>query len=312
MKQQRRIGAVAGAVVAAWLGLSAAPGRADPISAGVDVPAQAQVRLGLATVRLSPSRRASEIDAFAKVLDPAPLVQLDSDLRTAEAAAEASKAEADRTKALLGAAGGVAAKDEEAAVAQARSDALHVTALRRQLNLGWGPGVARLSPAARAQLVRGLTDGSIALVHVDTHNNEGQEVARSVRVDVGDGSLTGRVIGPARQAEPRLQSSGLIVEVSGKSAILLAVGLVQSAHIATTTAQAGVLIPRAAVIRFEGSDWVYVRSAPTRFERRMLQDPQATSDGFFEPNGFSAGDEVVSQGAAALFAAEQAHAMKAD
>lgn len=280
--------------------------------AGIDLPVQTQARLGLAVTRLTAAHRAAEIDAFAKVLDPAPLVQLDSDLRTAEAVAAASKAEADRARGLVGAAGGMAAKDEEAAIAQARSDALHVTALRRQLDLGWGPGVSRLSPAARDRLVRGLTDGSIALVHVDTHNNEGQAGARTVRVDVGDDSLVGQVIGPARQAEPRLQSSGLMVEVSGKSAILLAVGLVQSAHIATTTPQAGVLIPRSAVIRYEGSDWAYVRAGPTRFERRLLQAPQSESDGFFEAQGFSAGDEVVSQGAAALFAAEQGHAMRAD
>lgn len=300
------------AALAIGLALLGGAAFAQTGAAGVDLPAQAQSRLGLATTALTAAHRTAEVDAFAKVLDPAPLVQLDSDLRTAEAAAAASKAEADRSRALVGAAGGVAAKDEEAAIAQARSDQLHVLALRRQLDLGWGPGVSHLSPAARDTLVRGLTDGSIALVHVDTHNNEGQAGARTVRVDIGDDSVTGRVIGPARQAEPRLQSSGLMVEVTGKSAILLAVGLVQSAHIATTTPKAGVLIPRSAVIRYEGSDWAYVRVGPTRFERRLMQDPQAEPDGFFETDGFSAGDQVVSQGAAALFAAEQGHAMRAD
>jgi hypothetical protein len=239
-------------------------------------------------------------------------VQLDSDLRTAESAAATSKAEADRSAALAKAGGGMAAKDAEAAAAQARADALKVQVLRRQLGLGWGPGVARLSPGQRERLVQGLADGSIALVHVDTHNNEGQAGARSVRVDVGDGSVSGAVIGPARAAEPRLQSSGLIVEVSGRSAVLLAVGLVQSAHIATTTAQTGVIIPRGAVIRFEGSDWVFVRAGPTRFERRLMQDPVPTADGFFVARGFSDADRVVVRGAAALFAAERGQPMKAE
>ena len=173
------------------------------------------------------------------------------------------------------------------------------------MDLEWGPGVGRLAPAARERLVRGLAAGKIALVHVDTHNNGGQEGARVVKIDIGDGSAKGIVLGPARQAEPRLQSSGLIVEVTGASAILLSVGLTQSAHIETRTAQAGVIVPRTSVIRFRGSDWAYVRTAPDVFERRLLTSPVAEEDGFFVPGGLSAGDEVVTKGAAAVFIAEQ-------
>jgi hypothetical protein len=294
--------------------LSAAAGARAQSGAGGEVrmATDVQARMGVATAPLTSSRRAGEIDAFAKVLDPGPLVQADSDLRTAEAAAAASRAEAARSKALNASGAGVSDKDREAAVAQASSDALHVTLLRRQLGLVWGPGIERMAPARRDALVRGLADGSIALVHVDTHNNEGQAGARAVRIDVGDGSVNGAVIGPARAAEPRLQSSGLIVEVKGPQSILLSVGLVQSAHIATTTAQAGVLIPRGAVIRFAGSDWAYVRRGPAAFERRLLQDPTPQPDGFFETQGFAAGDAVVVKGAAAMFAAEQGQAGRAD
>ena len=291
--------------------VTAAPATAQDL-AGVSLAADVQHRLGVTTAKLSVARHASEVDAFAKVLDPAPLVQLDSDLRTAEATAAASTAEGARATALKAAGGAMAAKDAEAAVAQARADALKVQSLRRQIGLGWGPGVARLSARQREKLVTGLASGSIALVHVDTHNNAGQAGARSVRIDIGDGSVTGAVIGPARAAEPRLQSSGLIVEVRGRSAVLLAVGLVQSAHIAATSSQPGVIIPRAAVVRFQGSDWAYVKTGPTRFERRLMQDPAPSGDdGYFVQQGFSNGDEVVVQGAAALFAAERSRAMRA-
>jgi hypothetical protein len=251
------------------------------------------------------SRQSNEIDAFAKVLDPAPLAQTDSDLRTAVAAAAASSAQAKRAQALHAADGSVAAKDVEAAVAQARQDALKVALLRRQLGLAWGPGVARLSDAARGRLVHALSDGSAALVHVDSHNNDGQAGARFVKVDIGDGSARGVVIGPARQAESRLQSSGLIVEVTGRQAVLLSVGLTQSAHIEANAPQSGVVVPRAAVVRFRGSSWVYVRTGPEAFERRLLQNPVAEADGIFVAQGFAGGEQVVTQGAQALFAAEQ-------
>jgi hypothetical protein len=281
-------------------------------AAAVVVPPAAQQRMGLNVVRLEAQKHSTEVDAFAKVLDPEPLVQLDSDLRTAIAAAEASHAEAERSRALHSAGGGVAAKDMEAAVAQARQDALKVEMLRRRLDLEWGPGVARLKDAQRAKLVKALVAGQAALVHVDTHNNAGQAGARQVKVDIGDDSLPGVVLGPARQAEPRLQSSGLIVEVTGAKAILLSVGLTQSAHIAQADSQTGVMIPRAAIVRYKGAAWAYVRTGPDRFERRLVDAPVPEEAGFFTAHGFQAGDEVVTQGAVELFTAEQGQAAKAD
>ena len=274
-------------------------------AAGVRLAPAVQRGLGIATQTMTLTHRAAEVDAFAKVLDPGPLAQLDSDLATAEAAAAASDAEAARARALHASDGGVSAKDTEAAVAQARSDALKVEILRHRVGLEWGPGVARMSTTARGRLVRGLAAGKIALAHIDTHNDVGQAGARVVKIDIGDGSVTGVVLGPARTAEPRLQSSGLIVEVTGPSAVLLSVGLTQSAHIETRTEQAGVLVPRAAIIRFRGSAWVYVRAAPGLFERRRLENLVPQADGFFVPKGVSPGDEVVIRGAAALFTAEQ-------
>ena len=271
-----------------------------------------QKRIGLTTQRLAAVQRSKEIDAFAKVLDPAPLIQSENDLETAEAAARASHAEAVRTKALHENGGSIAAKDVEAAQSQARQDALKIELVRRQIALAWGPGVAAMSEARRKALIRGLAVGSAALVHVDTHNNEGQAGAKQVKIDVGDDSVTGAVIGPARQAEPRLQSSGLIVEITGKDAIHMSVGLTQSAHIEESSSASGVMLPRDAIIRFRGSAWAYVRTGPTTFQRRLAQNAEPEKDGFFVPQGFAAGDEVVTNGAASLFAAEQATPARGD
>jgi len=291
------------AAVALGLGMALAPRQAG--ATVLQLSPNIQSRLAITTTHLPAVKRVDEIDAFAKVLDPEPLVQLQTDLATAEAAAAASTAEARRARALNAAGDGVADKDMEAAVAQAQSDALKAAFLRQRLGLEWGPGVARMSGAARQHLVRALTAGSAALVHVDTHNNDGQPHARRVKIDIGPDSVDGLVIGPARAAEPRLQSSGLIVEVAGPSAILLSVGLTQSAHIEQSIPRTGILLPRSALIRFEGSDWVYVRLGPSTFERRLVQDPARSADGFFVSQGLSPKDDIVTQGAAALFAAER-------
>jgi hypothetical protein len=273
--------------------------------AGLTLDPQVQARLGVRTQALKRERRSAQVDGFAKVLDAGPLAQLETDLEDAEASAAASAAEARRARALNVSGGTVASKDAEAAEAQARNDAGRVELLRRRLGLEWGPGIQRLGDARRRALIRDLSDGRAALVHIDTPNNEGQAQARSVEIDLGDGQAHGRLLGPARAAEPRLQSSGLIAEVRGKSAIRLSVGLIQSAHLDTPASAPGVVIPRSAVIRFSGSDWAYVRHGRQGFERRRLDGPTPGAGGLFVTRGFAPGDEVVVQGAAELFGAEQ-------
>jgi hypothetical protein len=288
------------ALIAASALMAAGPALAVTVDAGL------QARLGIATQPLTAERRAAQIDAFAKVLDPGPLAQLDSDLRAAEAAASASRAEAKRSRALNASGGSIASKDVEAADAQARSDEVHLELLRRRVGLEWGPGIARLSVSRREALIQALSRGDAALVHIDSPSNEGQAGARSVDIDVGSSSVRGEVLGPARAAEPRLQSSGLIAVVRGREAVLLSNGLIQSAHIDSTSAVSGVIIPRSAVIRFEGSNWAYVRQGPSEFERRRLDSPAPEDKGLFVTAGFRAGDQVVVSGAIALFGVEEA------
>lgn len=272
---------------------------------GVTLDPQVQARLGVRTVTLRSERRSAQVDGFAKVLDPGPLAQLETDLEGAEASAAASAAEAKRARALNTSGSAVASKDAEAAEAQARNDAAKVALLRRRIGLEWGPGIQRLSDARRRDLIRALSNGQAALVHVDSPNNAGQAQARSVDIDVAEVSVHAEVLGAARTAEPRLQSSGLIAVARGGSAVLLSVGLIQSAHINTPASSPGVMIPRSAVIRFNGSDWAYVRRGPQGFERRRLDNPTPSGAGLFVTRGFSPGDELVVQGAAELFGAEQ-------
>src|SRR6201999_4645285 len=60
---------------------------------GVTLAPAAQARLGVKTTVLKSERRSAPIDAFAKVLDPEPLAQLETDYESAQASAAASAAE---------------------------------------------------------------------------------------------------------------------------------------------------------------------------------------------------------------------------
>ena len=287
-------------VVGAALAASGSPSRADIV-----IPVEAQRHLGVRTAVLTQDHRSTQVAAFAKVLDPGPLAALEADLDTAVAASAASAAEARRSEALARAGEGMARKDAEAAVAQAKGDAAKLTLLRRRIGLEWGPGLARLPDQRRIRLIQALAAGKAALVQVDTPSNEGQPGARTVEIDIGDGSVKAPVLGASRNAEPRLQSSGLIALGSGPQAVLFSIGLTQSARINTSSSAPGVVIPRAAVVRSEGSDWAYVLTQGSHFERRRLADPLPETGGLFVTQGFRPGEVIAVQGAAALFAAEQ-------
>jgi hypothetical protein len=174
------------------------------------------------------------------------------------------------------------------------------------VGLEWGPGLARLSDARRKALIDAVAKGRAALVQVDTPDSEGQAGARTVEIDIGSGSVQAPVIGPSRTAEARLQSSGLIAVVTGPQAILFSVGLTQGARIDEPGAQTGVILPRSAVVRYQGFTWAFVQRGPGQFERRQVTAPQPEKDGVFVAEGFRAGEVVAVQGVAGLFAAEQA------
>ena len=287
--------AVAGAI--ALSGLSA--------FAQIVLPEATQQHLGIKTTVLPLQHKSAQVAAFAKVLDPGPLAALESDLDTAAAAAAASGAEAARASALAHNGESMARKDAEAAVAQAKADQAKLALLRRRIGLEWGPGVARLSDRRRVQLIQALAGGRAALVQVDSPSNEGQDGARSVEIDIGSGSVQAAVLGHSRNAEPRLTSSGLVALVTGPQAILFSIGLTQSARIDTSSSVQGVVVPRSAVVRYQGSDWAYVLTGGTRFERRLLQSPAPEPGGLFVAQGLRPGEAVAIGGVAALFAAEQ-------
>ena len=66
----------------------------------------------------------------------------------------------------------------------------------------------------------------------------------------------------------------------------------------------GVVIPRTAVVSWQGRAWVYVRTTPETFTRREVTTNNSTGAGFFQSEGFSAGDEVVVTGPQMLLSEE--------
>jgi hypothetical protein len=288
--------------------LAATAARADDDDKAVKpvkLAGEVQQKLGLKSEPLKATTSAASLSGFVKVLDPGPLAQLDSDIDAADAAAEASQAEFARSQALNKDGQVVAAKQVEAAKAQARADATKAALLRRRLGLEWGDGVARLSARQRAELLADVAAGKAALIRIDTPSGEGLAGLKAVDLDLGPlGKVRATVLGTARAADPRLLSPGVIATARGPGVRSLQVGLSAPVKLYSAAAASGVLVPRAALLRSGGETWVYVRTAGDTFLRKEVEHGRSGPDGLFAPEGFKAGEQVVTQGAAALFAAE--------
>jgi len=292
--------------VKAWLipaALVASAAVAQP-PRPVTIDAATMRRLGVVTAPARATAHTSAVSGFARVLDPIPLAQLDSDIAAAAATAAASAAEAKRAEALFASDATVSRKAAQAARAQAQGDAARLALLRRRLGLEWGPAIVRLGDARRDALVQALAAGRTALLRIDSAGGEGQAGLRTVTIDLGElGTVGATIIGPARAADPRLQSPGLIARANGAKASLLSTGLTVPANI-HAVARSGIFVPAAAILRIGGASWAYVMTRPGTFARRRLQDPLPTTGGLFASGGISAGEAIVTSGASALYAAE--------
>jgi hypothetical protein len=293
----------------AWLGLRLAI-AACPVAIGAEGPkpvtldAATLQRLSVTTAPARAVTQSASVTGFARVLDPIPLAQLDSDIAAARPMAAASTAEAARSQALFAEDATVSRKVAQAAAQQADGDAARLSLLLRRLGLEWGPAIARMSDRQRGALVASLAAGRSALVRIDSANGAGQAGLRTAILDLGDlGTATATILGAARAADSRLQSPGLIAQVSGTKASLLSSGLSVSAKLAGSS-RTSVFIPSAAILRVDGASWAYRRIGSGAFARIRLVGPVATSGGLLV-SGIRVGEPIVTTGAAALYAAEK-------
>jgi len=69
-------------------------------------------------------------------------------------------------------------------------------------------------------------------------------------------------------------------------------------------AQSGVRVPREAVVRFNGTTWVYVQTGDDTFQRTEVALDRPLANGWFVRAGLKPQDKVVSAGAQQLLSEE--------
>ena len=286
--------------------LMATPALAEPVL--IDPAVQARLQIRTAPLQ-AVHGTAVAATGFARVLDPAPLLALLSDTDAAAATAQASAAEAARTAGLVKDAT-VSAKANEAAQAQARTDAAKLTQLKQRLSLEWGPSFAALPAPALQHLGADLTAARAAIVRIDVPAGAGIKGASQATLDFGAlGQVQVKIAGVARMADLKLQSPGLIAIVGGQDAAYLSSGLTATAQLFGGGDGDGILIPNNALLRQDGQIFAFVKTGVKGFDKRVVHPAHLTAQGIVvtsgAPGGFRAGDIVVVQGAQALSAASE-------
>lgn len=266
----------------------------------IAIDADTQRRLGIVVAPLTSSSDAETLDGFAKGLDVAPLAAIIAEIDTAEAAAAASTAEARRLEALYRQDVSASRRSVEAARAQAQGDMARVRLAQQRIGIEFGPGLLRLGVMQVRQLAAAIANGEAALVRIDI---PGANLAPGTAVSVAAGPATSmvRVLGPAGAADARLQSAGVLAVLRGPIARQSLTGRVLTARIAAGPARAGLLVPRDAIVRFQGQMWVY-RLTAKGFVRVALSDPVSVSEGWLVGSGLSPADRIAVRGGAGLLA----------
>lgn len=300
------VAAGAGLAVAVMLALPAGKGPADDESVAAAVPlaeplrmdVATRTRLGIATTPLAPASLAASVTGFARALDIGPLAAIDSEIRTARAAAATSAADAARLKELAGQDQSASARAVQLAVAQATADQVRVDLALRRVALEFGPGLARLNDGARADLISDVAAGKAALLRIDV---PGAPAITTIRV--GDPPVPVTLLGRAAAADPRVQGLALLAVLRGPEVRVAPAGRQLPALIGSSGREQGTIVPRSALIRQGGDVFVYV-AIGDRFARRPIEGGRPVSDGWFTSTGVRPGDLVVTRGAGTLFAAE--------
>lgn len=141
-------------------------------------------------------------------------------------------------------------------------------------------------------------------IPVGEHVSPSVSQARIVPAGFENEPLAATRVAVAPAVDPRVQGEALLFRLKN-GAFGLRPGVAVTAYIPMPgPPQAGVLIPQAAVVRYEGLGFAYVQMAADEFVRRQVALDRPTQSGFFTTGTFRPGDRVVIIGAQALLSEE--------
>ena len=281
------------------------PAETSEKAEGLQVDEKQQAAAGIKIAPVAAAHAGSSRTGYARALDLSPLASLAADAEAARVAVATSQKAVARLAALAGQDQSAAPKDVEAAQSQLATDRSKLTLACRKIGLDFGAGLTRLGCDGIAGLVRDAALGRAALVRIDM--TQGLPPASgAIMIGEGADAISVQILGPAVGADTQLQTAGVLALARGAGASRLAVGRVLPVHLTVNGAESGVLVPRTALMRADGGQFVYRAQGGGKFARVALIGGAPMAGGWFFAGGpLKPGDAIVVSGATTLLGIER-------
>jgi hypothetical protein len=244
------------------------------------------------------------IDAYGRVLDPSQLVADAGRLESSRAAAAAAAAESARLKGLYRGGAGASLKALQAAQAAQIEAQVRVREAQAEFQLRWGP-LAQLGDAQRISLIEQLAAGRQLLLRADLLGRHILgAVPKQALLDVDGVRVPAHVLGPLAQADTRMQSVGLLLQIPHPPT-----GLGPGAQLPVVLeggARDGSVVPDGALLYGEQGAYVYhllpekTKDGAAQFAPVPVTLLQPVGDGWLVA-GLRADDRIVVRGAGVLW-----------
>lgn len=254
-----------------------------------------------------------EREVLGAVLPVQDLLDLTSAFRTAQvqlqraqAAERASQLEYERLRQLNLDDKNVSDKAVQAAEATFQSDnatlrnAQEGLTLARAANLQrWGPVVSGWIDANSSSL-QDVLNGRHVLLQVTFPDSV--QATHKILIPVGQQTVEATLVSALPRVDPRFQKPTFLYQATGRRE--LEPGMNLSAFASDSRSATGVLLPRQAVLHWQGKAWVYVETSPGTFQRKEVELDTPTRDGWLVKRNLASGSRIVTTGAQQLLSQE--------
>jgi hypothetical protein len=276
---------------------------------------------GIATVELVDADNKESAEIYGLVLSPQPLFELRAqylaalaEARTQRITVSNSDNEYQRLKRLYSDDRNISERALLAAETQWRSEQAKLTAaeqaastLKEKLRAVWGDTVTNWTADPHSKVFDNLSTQREMFVQVTLPFELRQSVSKRPLkispVGASEGMRTARYVSVSQQQDAAMPGATFLYLAEGKD---LRVGMrVRGRLDLGGEEREGVLIPQAAVVWHGGKAWCYVQDGDQEFVRREVSTKEELPGGWFNAEGFEAGERVVVRGAQLLLSEEQ-------
>jgi hypothetical protein len=258
-----------------------------------------QTNAGVQTALPMSAEVKPEIKGYGRVLDPVPLVTVLFDIDSAQNALTSSSKEHARIKALFAQGQNASLQALEIAESALKRDQLLLEAARARVLTTLGRSLAERNDLPA--LVQSLASLNAALVRIDLLPGQSWEPAAGARLaplTASEKLSEAEFVGTAPSADAQTQGLAFLFLLRTN---VPAPGTAMVGHLPSSgAAEKGWLIPRGALIRYEGAAWVYEQTGDEMFERLLVTLEQPMADGWLATGDVSGTNRLVIAGAQAL------------